>query len=123
MAPSSINAPTSAVVLERIVLFNFKSFKGTVEIPLAPTGSRDSPTRGALCCVVGPNGSGKSTIADALMFCFGVLGAKTAASLVNEEVSSTGVSKSSESKLAGDQDVAGELHHSPVPSSSDAMSQ
>jgi hypothetical protein len=49
-----------AVVMKKIVLENFKSFEGSVEIDIAPFTS-PSPTHkieGRLCCVIGPNGSG-----------------------------------------------------------------
>ena len=69
-----------AVLLSSLSLENFKSFRGQVDIPLAPKP-------GTLVCVVGPNGAGKSTLFDAISFCFGEKDdrAKNLAALVNED--------------------------------------
>ncbi|KAF9129373.1 hypothetical protein BGW39_004213 [Mortierella sp. 14UC] len=71
IAPSE--APTAAIkeptleltprlVIERMVLVNFKSYAGRQEI---------GPFHKSFTSVVGPNGSGKSNVIDALLFVFG----------------------------------------------------
>jgi len=48
--------------IEKLVIFNFKSYAGKHEI-----GPFDKFT-----CIIGPNGSGKSNIMDAISFCLGI---------------------------------------------------
>ncbi|HEY9853223.1 MAG TPA: chromosome segregation protein SMC [Leptolyngbyaceae cyanobacterium] len=50
------------VYIKRLELTHFKSFGGTVQIPVLP----------GFTVVTGPNGSGKSNILDALLFCLGL---------------------------------------------------
>lgn len=50
------------VHIKRFELTHFKSFGGTVQIPVMP----------GFTVVTGPNGSGKSNILDALLFCLGL---------------------------------------------------
>ncbi|MFB2923721.1 chromosome segregation protein SMC [Aerosakkonema funiforme] len=50
------------VHIKRLELTHFKSFGGTVQIPVLP----------GFTVVTGPNGSGKSNILDALLFCLGL---------------------------------------------------
>jgi chromosome segregation protein len=54
------------VHIKRVELSHFKSFGGTVSIPLLP----------GFTVVSGPNGSGKSNILDALLFCLGLATSK-----------------------------------------------
>ena len=85
---------TMSVTLERLVLNDFKSFRGRVEIPIDNHNKNGS---GSLVCVVGPNGSGKSTISDALTFCFGEkdMRAKSLGALINEEAAADGIATAS----------------------------
>ncbi|KAG0213303.1 hypothetical protein BGX33_002962 [Mortierella sp. NVP41] len=53
---------TPRLVIERMVLVNFKSYAGRQEI---------GPFHKSFTSVVGPNGSGKSNVIDALLFVFG----------------------------------------------------
>ncbi|KAG0376043.1 hypothetical protein BGX24_008366 [Mortierella sp. AD032] len=53
---------TPRLVIERMVLINFKSYAGRQEI---------GPFHKSFTSVVGPNGSGKSNVIDALLFVFG----------------------------------------------------
>ncbi|KAJ3107536.1 hypothetical protein HDU97_003841 [Phlyctochytrium planicorne] len=50
------------LIISKLVLRNFKSYAGTVEI---------GPFHKSFTSVVGPNGSGKSNVIDALLFVFG----------------------------------------------------
>jgi structural maintenance of chromosome 4 len=52
----------SRLMIERVVLENFKSYAGTKEI---------GPFHKCFTAVVGPNGSGKSNLLEALLFAFG----------------------------------------------------
>ncbi|MEM1366462.1 MAG: chromosome segregation protein SMC [Cyanobacteria bacterium P01_H01_bin.15] len=54
------------VFINRVELTHFKSFGGTVSVPLLP----------GFTVVSGPNGSGKSNILDALLFCLGLASSK-----------------------------------------------
>lgn len=53
---------TPRLVIEKMVLVNFKSYAGRQEI---------GPFHKSFTSVVGPNGSGKSNVIDALLFVFG----------------------------------------------------
>jgi structural maintenance of chromosome 4 len=77
--------PKSRLVIYKMVLVNFKSYKGRQEIgPFHKVGSRE--TRRTHClrfahsqsfsAIVGPNGSGKSNTIDALLFVFGYRASK-----------------------------------------------
>ena len=50
------------VFIKQVELTHFKSFGGTISIPLEP----------GFTVVTGPNGSGKSNILDAVLFCLGL---------------------------------------------------
>ena len=54
------------IYITRVELVHFKSFGGTVEIPLLP----------GFTVVTGPNGSGKSNILDGLLFALGLSSSK-----------------------------------------------
>ncbi|RKO82947.1 P-loop containing nucleoside triphosphate hydrolase protein [Blyttiomyces helicus] len=54
--------PTPRLVISTMVLRNFKSYAGVVEI---------GPFHKSFTSVVGPNGSGKSNVIDSLLFVFG----------------------------------------------------
>lgn len=54
------------IYIKRVELVHFKSFGGTVEIPLLP----------GFTVVTGPNGSGKSNILDGLLFALGLSSSK-----------------------------------------------
>ncbi|KAI8848749.1 RecF/RecN/SMC [Chytridium lagenaria] len=64
--PANIKAepyvPKQRLIIEKLVLRNFKSYAGTVEI---------GPFHKSFSSIVGPNGSGKSNVIDALLFVFG----------------------------------------------------
>ncbi|MES1918378.1 Structural maintenance of chromosomes protein 4 [Bonamia ostreae] len=62
MIESTNKKEDGRLVLEKMTLFNFKSYKGSIEI---------GPFHKRFTSVVGPNGSGKSNIIDALLFVFG----------------------------------------------------
>ena len=55
------------LVIEKMVLINFKSYAGRQEI---------GPFHKSFTSVVGPNGSGKSNVIDALLFVFGYRASK-----------------------------------------------
>ena len=50
------------VFIDQVSLTHFKSFGGSVTIPLEP----------GFTVVTGPNGSGKSNILDGILFCLGL---------------------------------------------------
>ncbi|KAJ3218231.1 hypothetical protein HDU67_006340 [Dinochytrium kinnereticum] len=54
--------PKQRLIISKLVLRNFKSYAGTVEI---------GPFHKSFTSIVGPNGSGKSNVIDALLFVFG----------------------------------------------------
>ena len=56
----------SLIYIKRVELSHFKSFGGTVDIPLLP----------GFTVVTGPNGSGKSNILDGLLFALGLSSSK-----------------------------------------------
>lgn len=58
----SSSAPNRRLMIERIVLVNFKSYYGRKEI---------GPLHKCFSAVVGPNGSGKSNLIESLLFVFG----------------------------------------------------
>lgn len=57
-----VRAQASRLVIDKLVLTNFKSYAGTQEI---------GPFNTSFSAVVGPNGSGKSNVIDSLLFVFG----------------------------------------------------
>lgn len=59
--------PVPRLVIEKMVLVNFKSYAGRQEI---------GPFHKSFTSVVGPNGSGKSNVIDALLFVFGYRASK-----------------------------------------------
>eukprot|EP00158_Paraphelidium_tribonemae_P008722 Partr_v1_DN28660_c1_g1_i2_m49378 putative structural maintenance of chromosomes protein len=60
--PDAESEPTPRLVMDRMVLENFKSYAGRVEI---------GPFHSSFTSIVGANGSGKSNVIDALLFVFG----------------------------------------------------
>ncbi|KAJ3076663.1 Structural maintenance of chromosomes protein 4, partial [Quaeritorhiza haematococci] len=56
------NQPVKRLVISKMVLVNFKSYAGRVEI---------GPFHKSFTSIVGPNGSGKSNVIDSLLFVFG----------------------------------------------------
>jgi structural maintenance of chromosome 4 len=63
------------LVIERLVLTNFKSYAGRQEI---------GPFHPSFSAVVGPNGSGKSNVIDSMLFVFGFRAAKMRQSKLKE---------------------------------------
>jgi len=61
-APAPLGAPRARMVIQKMVLHNFKSYAGTKEI---------GPFHKNFSSVVGPNGSGKSNVIDSLLFVLG----------------------------------------------------
>ena len=61
-AGSSPTAPVPRLMIQKLVLENFKSYAGVREI---------GPFHKSFSSIVGPNGSGKSNVIDALLFVFG----------------------------------------------------
>lgn len=55
-------APQARLVIQKLVLTNFKSYAGVQEI---------GPFNASFSAVVGPNGSGKSNVIDSMLFVFG----------------------------------------------------
>ena len=120
---------TNAVTLERLLVTDFKSFCGTIEVPFVLSRSRKvdctldcddqeedreedaEEAPGSLTCVIGPNGSGKSTIADALLFCFGEKDARSRhlSSLIHENSGTGGASVSVEFRVTQAGHQAGAL--------------
>lgn len=60
-------SPAPRLVIDRLVLTNFKSYAGVQEI---------GPFNASFSAVVGPNGSGKSNVIDSMLFVFGFRAAK-----------------------------------------------
>ena len=60
--PAGPPAPRPRLMIDRLVLENFKSYAGAREI---------GPFHKSFSSIVGPNGSGKSNVIDALLFVFG----------------------------------------------------
>ncbi|ANQ08829.1 Structural maintenance of chromosomes protein [Plasmodium coatneyi] len=56
------NKKSSRIIIDRLILENFKSYSGVKVI---------GPFYKKFSCIVGPNGSGKSNIIDAMLFVFG----------------------------------------------------
>ncbi|EUD68215.1 structural maintenance-chromosome 4 [Plasmodium inui San Antonio 1] len=56
------NKKNSRIIIDRLILENFKSYSGVKVI---------GPFYKKFSCIVGPNGSGKSNIIDAMLFVFG----------------------------------------------------
>lgn len=54
--------PTTRLIISKMVLINFKSYAGRIEI---------GPFHKSFSSIVGPNGSGKSNVIDSLLFVFG----------------------------------------------------
>lgn len=65
--PPRDEVPTPRLVIDRLVLTNFKSYAGVQEI---------GPFNASFSAVVGPNGSGKSNVIDLMLFVFGFRAAK-----------------------------------------------
>lgn len=65
--PAQDEAPAPRLVIDRLVLTNFKSYAGVQEI---------GPFNASFSAVVGPNGSGKSNVIDLMLFVFGFRAAK-----------------------------------------------
>lgn len=69
--PSTTNTPAAPpkprLTIHKIVLINFKSYAGVVNI---------GPFHASFSAIVGPNGSGKSNTIDALLFVFGFKASK-----------------------------------------------
>jgi len=65
--PKEPEKPSARLVIHKIVLINFKSYAGRVEI---------GPFHSSFSAIVGPNGSGKSNTIDALLFVFGYRASK-----------------------------------------------
>lgn len=59
--------PKSRLVIEKLVLTNFKSYVGVQEV---------GPFHSSFSAVVGPNGSGKSNVIDSMLFVFGFRASK-----------------------------------------------
>lgn len=66
---------TPRLVIEKLVLTNFKSYAGRQEI---------GPFHASFSAVVGPNGSGKSNVIDSLLFVFGFRASKMRQSKLKE---------------------------------------
>ncbi|KAK0555450.1 Structural maintenance of chromosomes protein 4 [Tilletia horrida] len=62
LQPQGPPAPTTRLVIHKMVLRNFKSYAGAQTI---------GPFHKSFSSVVGPNGSGKSNVIDAMLFVFG----------------------------------------------------
>lgn len=73
LAPSISNKPR--LVIEKMVLTNFKSYAGRQEI---------GPFDSSFSAVVGPNGSGKSNVIDSMLFVFGFRASKMRQSKLRE---------------------------------------
>ncbi|TID24610.1 hypothetical protein CANINC_003027 [Pichia inconspicua] len=73
LAPSVSNNPR--LVIEKMVLTNFKSYAGRQEI---------GPFDASFSAVVGPNGSGKSNVIDSMLFVFGFRASKMRQSKLRE---------------------------------------
>ncbi|GMF83118.1 unnamed protein product [[Candida] boidinii] len=67
--------PEPRLVIERLVLTNFKSYAGTQIV---------GPFNASFSAVVGPNGSGKSNVIDSLLFVFGFRASKMRQSKLSE---------------------------------------
>lgn len=65
--PEKPAAPKPRLTIHKIVLINFKSYAGVVNI---------GPFHASFSAIVGPNGSGKSNTIDALLFVFGFKASK-----------------------------------------------
>ncbi|KDQ18233.1 hypothetical protein BOTBODRAFT_29575 [Botryobasidium botryosum FD-172 SS1] len=65
--PAVPQGPQTRLVIHKMVLVNFKSYKGRQEI---------GPFHKSFSAIVGPNGSGKSNTIDALLFVFGYRASK-----------------------------------------------
>jgi structural maintenance of chromosome 4 len=59
--------PKARIVIENLILTNFKSYAGRQEV---------GPFHASFTSVVGPNGSGKSNVIDSLLFVFGFRASK-----------------------------------------------
>ncbi|GME74602.1 unnamed protein product [[Candida] boidinii] len=77
LVPEAIEPPKPEprLVIERLVLTNFKSYAGTQIV---------GPFNASFSAVVGPNGSGKSNVIDSLLFVFGFRASKMRQSKLSE---------------------------------------
>lgn len=71
----SLEPAKSRLVIERLVLINFKSYAGKQVV---------GPFHPSFSAVVGPNGSGKSNVIDSLLFVFGFRASKMRQSKLSE---------------------------------------
>lgn len=72
--------PSARLVIQKIVLVNFKSYYGRQEI---------GPFHKSFSAIVGPNGSGKSNTIDALLFVFGFKATKMRQGKLSELIHSS----------------------------------
>ncbi|QPG74056.1 hypothetical protein FOA43_001377 [Brettanomyces nanus] len=73
--PPPMTKPTPRLVIEQLVLINFKSYAGKQVV---------GPFHPSFSAVVGPNGSGKSNVIDSLLFVFGFRASKMRQSKLSE---------------------------------------
>ncbi|KAG4100619.1 hypothetical protein H8356DRAFT_934797 [Neocallimastix lanati (nom. inval.)] len=73
--------PTPRLVMTKMVLINFKSYCGKIEI---------GPFHKSFSSIVGPNGSGKSNVIDALLFVFGYRAKKMRQGKLSELIHNSG---------------------------------
>lgn len=111
------------VHIKRFELTHFKSFGGTVQIPVLP----------GFTVVTGPNGSGKSNILDALLFCLGLassrgMRAERLPDLVNQNQMQRGAAEAIvtvtfdlSDEEAFPEDITGDGNATPVPYESDGQ--
>ncbi|OUM64237.1 hypothetical protein PIROE2DRAFT_9081 [Piromyces sp. E2] len=76
--------PTPRLVMTKMVLINFKSYYGRIEI---------GPFHKSFSSIVGPNGSGKSNVIDALLFVFGYRAKKMRQGKLSELIHNSGGKK------------------------------
>ena len=79
-APAEPAAPAKRLMIQKMVLENFKSYAGAVTI---------GPFDKNMTSVVGPNGSGKSNVIDSMLFVFGFKAKKMRQSKVSELIHSS----------------------------------
>jgi len=75
---------TPRLVMTKMVLINFKSYYGRIEI---------GPFHKSFSSIVGPNGSGKSNVIDALLFVFGYRAKKMRQGKLSELIHNSGGNK------------------------------
>ncbi|ORX56484.1 RecF/RecN/SMC protein [Piromyces finnis] len=76
--------PIPRLVMTKMVLINFKSYYGRIEI---------GPFHKSFSSIVGPNGSGKSNVIDALLFVFGYRAKKMRQGKLSELIHNSGGKK------------------------------